>query len=175
LPNMGGNMREYLLTWQALVGAVTVTATALLAAIRYAWPHSKEVRRSTAKTLASFHWIGSAEETDSNGKGRSYEVDWSFSSKNGSLVCVSSARSLDDNKRDHYKLRCRVIQDRLFQIDYENEDASQVNFGTEILELDYEGEKFSGKFVGWAANRQTIISGVIRAKRDRPNKGHRIQ
>jgi hypothetical protein len=130
-----------------------------------------ESGQRTAKTLTAYNWEGCVEEIDTDGKYTNvYQVDWVFFYNLGSLMCKSTAREITGRLApiENYKLKVRIKQERLFQMDYTNEDIHQIHFGTEILRLNLRGDKFSGKFAGFANDRNTIISGRINGVRKGP-------
>ena len=130
-------------------------------------PAPKVVSRNTAKILTNCAWRGEALELETDGTYTTrYAVDWTFYQRSGKLMCDSIAywRVGLVPKREEFKLTCRIVQDRLFQIDFVNGDDRIVNFGSEILELSNDGRTFSGKFVSFVADRSIIISGKIEAR-----------
>lgn len=117
------------------------------------------------RQLLPGRWVGSATEVQI-GEETSlshYEVQWNFSVRGRRIFATSSSRQNNESGSSisEYSLTGHFLHDRFIQLEYSNDNKSEVNFGTEVLHLDDTGKRFLGKFVGYSSDRSVIISGTI--------------
>jgi hypothetical protein len=109
-------------------------------------------------------WLGSAKELHAKvGPLIDYEVSWLIDVDGEEITATSTARYTKEGqkKEEAFTLRGRPLNSRFFVLDYNNEDKGQINFGTEIIDVDVNGKSFEGCFVGFSSDRKCIVSGTI--------------
>jgi hypothetical protein len=117
------------------------------------------------RQLLPGEWAGSATEIQI-GEATAlyqYEVHWDFSVRGRKIFATSSSRQSTESgpSISSYSLTGIFLHDRFIQLEYSNDNNSEVNFGTEVLHIDDTGKHFVGKFVGYSSERSAIISGTI--------------
>lgn len=133
---------------------------ALLPILILRWNKARRrMNRNLSKVLPG-NWVGKVIEDESdNGQINSYDVTWDIKIKFSNFVAVSSMRYKYEGSdiQEIYTLHGKVIYDRFIQFEYENNDEIQINFGTEILQINDIGDQFTGNFVGYSSDNQKLL------------------
>jgi hypothetical protein len=91
-----------------------------------------------------------------------YHTQFTVSVCRGKVTGLVVSHNLKDEAR---QFNCRVTggvsYDRFVQLQYELEDPSIIHFGAILAVLNSEGNKMKGKFVGYVAFSEEIISGNV--------------
>ena len=69
------------------------------------------------------------------------------------------------NKFVAFEMKGGFQHDRFLELTYKNSRESARQFGSIMLELDYEGQSFTGKFVGFGAETKRIVAGEVELKK----------
>ncbi|TXI24952.1 MAG: hypothetical protein E6Q67_01750 [Roseateles sp.] len=125
-------------------------------------------RRWRGADLLSGHWAGQTKEEHYVGSHpMSYSVVWDFVVRGRKISATSTSTFEKDGKVESvtYALKGEFVTDQFFTLEYRNSDDEILNFGTEVLQLDYDGKSFSGWFTGFNSRRGGIIAGKISGAR----------
>jgi len=147
----------------ALVAATWKYGAALLGSLSKMRARTSKVHWRGATHLPG-HWTGKTQEEHFVGaKPIVYSVTWQFT-VDGSKVSAKSTSTFESDGSTRsvtYDLAGEFVSDQFIRLEYRNTDVSNLNFGTEVIQLDYSGSSFSGWFVGFNSKRGGIIAGKI--------------
>jgi hypothetical protein len=114
------------------------------------------------------HWSGRATEHMSTlDVAHIFEMTWDFEVENQSIKGKSTARGVIDGVlyEDTYSFAGTSINERILQMDFRNDKTQELNCGSQMIELGYDGRSFSGIYVGFIAGRAKIVSGTLEARK----------
>ncbi|BDD08093.1 hypothetical protein FUAX_05250 [Fulvitalea axinellae] len=160
---------ESRITAAVITGISTIVATLLGGATTWFWTKKNKGTRNLASVING-EWKGLViEDIPVNGKTKKYDVSWHFVIKRRKIIC-DSVLEYRENKREEihqkkYLLHGRITHDKFIMLDYYMTDNNQVNFGTEVIEINPVGDVFKGKYVGFSSKQEKILTGKIYAKR----------
>jgi hypothetical protein len=81
-------------------------------------------------------------------------------------VIRGSIRVQDPNNGEaEYKATGGFLYGRFIRLNYDTTDHRRVQFGSIVMELSPDGNKLSGKYTGYGAFSQSIVSGYFEATR----------
>jgi hypothetical protein len=151
-------------------GVCTVTAPVLTYVItRYIDDRDKLIILRDRRDALKAKWIGTIhQEHGSDGDPLDYPITATFSAKRKQIDGTAVIRvPEEDNKTIEIDLTFNggFLHGRFLQLDYISKDKSIVQFGSVVLELDARGKRLNGRFTGYGARVEKIISGSIDMQR----------
>lgn len=152
----------------AVIAGLFAVVAALLPLIISRWNRARRrLNRDLSKVLPG-KWVGNVVEDEPyKGETLTYQVTWDIKMQLSGFVATSPMRYRLEGEEieETYTPHGKIVYDRFIQFEYENNDESQVNFGTEILNINDSGDEFSGKFVGFSSERSDIVTGEVRGRK----------
>lgn len=145
----------------ALAGRILAVAASRKAGLSSG--HRRAHRNDLALVLKGA-WKGVAEEVNTSGSPTTrYDVARKFTVIGASVEAQSTTRHNKAGKivTTRYKLVGKVTHGRFVHLDYHNTDPGETTFGSEIIHVSDDGERFDGWFVGLTPERSSIVTGRI--------------
>jgi len=153
----------------AIIGGVTTLGGAIIGVARWgnlSWRGKipKEIR-----SMIEGQWSGEAVEktADLARDACVYSVTWDFKVSARKVAAYSTMEYYKDNRKvvETFEVKGRFFDGRYMLLEYSSLQETMINFGTEILYLHANGRELSGRFVGFSAEGDEIITGTLKGNK----------
>ena len=149
----------------AIIGGVFVVISPIVTFLltRYVDNRDKNVMYPARRAAISGKWTGTMSSSDK--AGNSYDVPVTVTFETSRKIVTGECLYESQHQKSGFKFKGGFLHDRFFQVNYISKNENRMQFGSAILELRASGDTISGKYTGFGAVREEIVSGNIEIKR----------
>lgn len=149
----------------ALIGSIATISSPVIVLFIKNWLEERPLQSIPISRVraAAGNWRGTAQFKEGE---YSRKIDIDCEIKTIRRKCIGRVRGVDPTGKPYYlRLEGIPLDYRYFKLDYKDEDQKVIRHGSIIVMLSSNGSKLSGRYIGYAANLETLIYGKIELTR----------